>query len=81
MSLLVIWPWNRNYMLMLSKHLINKKKYFLACFAKRMCDFKNAIFKIVLIKITLPNGPLKVLFFKRNSKYVLNIICVPLIDL
>jgi hypothetical protein len=36
-------------MLMLSKHSINKKKmYFLACFTKRLYDFKNTIFKTTL---------------------------------
>jgi hypothetical protein len=70
MSLLVIWSRNRNYMLMLSKHLIDKKNTFKhvlpnACAILKSNDFKNAIFKnaifkIALIKIVLPNRPLKV---------------------
>jgi hypothetical protein len=50
-------------MLILSKYSIDKKKYFLPCFTKRLCDFKkyaifkNTIFKIALIEIALPNGP------------------------
>ena len=47
---------------MLSLNIQLIKKYFLACFTKHLCDFKNAIFenaifKIVLIKIAFPNGP------------------------
>ena len=41
---LPIWLRNHNYMLMLSKHSIDKKKHCLTCFTKRLCDFKNTIF-------------------------------------
>ena len=43
---------------MLSKHSINKKKYFLTCFTKRLRDFKNTIFENTIFNIALPNGPI-----------------------
>jgi hypothetical protein len=66
MSLLVIWPQNRNYMLILSKHSIDKKSTFKhalpnACTILKSSDFKNAIFKIAIFKIALIKNALPII--------------------